>query len=568
MPAAEQDGIFGPKTEQAVRNFQTSRGLQVDGIVGPQTQASIANAQAAGTATRDAPYNPQTVPQTPTQQRAAQQQAPKSAGGVKSPTFPTGSGIQTPQSRNPEITTRVLDKDGNPIEPMPVDDLAKMANTAIDTANPQGGVSQGDQAAGANAQGGGQGGAPQNPPANPDANDPRAGNTDSGFRAPPANPDANDPRAGNADSGFRAPPANPDANDPRAGNADSGFRAPAPASGAGDSAAAQNTARLQNRRGFTPGQQVPPSTPGQGQDANDFAAAQDAARLQNRRGFTPGQQVPPAGQGADNNPNNNFGGGGADNNPNDDGKMVMGVPLDQLPPGGPDTSSGVDIDLQNQIADDKLIALAQEYKAEKDAQQKKTILDKIRGLVMAGPPRMGIDPNTQNDDLPLVPKNTDAEGRRRRQRKQESVAPRPKGAFMFRERNEWDAKYGKTHNNDGSLKARTFISESKIQEVTFHDDNEFFEAYGVLWFNEDEMVDEAEYQGRKVKLGKPMAGDVKKFKVYVRNPKGNVVKVNFGQKGAKIKKSNPSRRRSFRARHNCDNPGPRHKARYWSCRKW
>jgi len=85
---------------------------------------------------------------------------------------------------------------------------------------------------------------------------------------------------------------------------------------------------------------------------------------------------------------------------------------------------------------------------------------------------------------------------------------------------------------------------------------------------------EAEYQGRKVKLGKPMQGDVKKFKVYVKNPKGNVVKVNFGQGGdakggtMRIRKSNPKARANFRARHNCDNPGPRHKARYWSCRKW
>ena len=79
---------------------------------------------------------------------------------------------------------------------------------------------------------------------------------------------------------------------------------------------------------------------------------------------------------------------------------------------------------------------------------------------------------------------------------------------------------------------------------------------------------EAEYQGRKVKLGKPMQGDTKKFKVYVKNDKGNVVKVNFGQKGMTIKKSNPGRRKSFRARMNCDTPGPRHKARYWSCRKW
>jgi hypothetical protein len=86
--------------------------------------------------------------------------------------------------------------------------------------------------------------------------------------------------------------------------------------------------------------------------------------------------------------------------------------------------------------------------------------------------------------------------------------------------------------------------------------------------NYTNTLEEAEYKGRKVKLGKPMRGDVKKFKVYVKNPKGNVVKVNFGQKGMNIKKNNPKRRKAFRARHNCDNPGPRHKARYWSCRKW
>ena len=110
--------------------------------------------------------------------------------------------------------------------------------------------------------------------------------------------------------------------------------------------------------------------------------------------------------------------------------------------------------------------------------------------------------------------------------------------------------------------------DQELDEITYDDDDEFFEDYGVMWFNEDDLVDEAEYQGRKVPLGKPMQGDVKKFKVYVKNPKGNVVKVNFGDKKSKIKKSNPARRRSFRARHNCDNPGPRHKARYWSCRKW
>ncbi len=87
-------------------------------------------------------------------------------------------------------------------------------------------------------------------------------------------------------------------------------------------------------------------------------------------------------------------------------------------------------------------------------------------------------------------------------------------------------------------------------------------------YAEDNNVDEAKYQGREVPLGKKMAGDVKKSKVYVRKPNGNIVKVNFGDKKMRIKKSNPARRRSFRARHNCKNPGPRWKARYWSCRSW
>lgn len=85
---------------------------------------------------------------------------------------------------------------------------------------------------------------------------------------------------------------------------------------------------------------------------------------------------------------------------------------------------------------------------------------------------------------------------------------------------------------------------------------------------EIKQIDEAKYQGREVPLGKPMAGDVKKKKVYVRKPDGKVVKVNFGDKKMRIKKSNPKRRKSFRARHNCKNPGPRWKARYWSCRAW
>jgi hypothetical protein len=91
----------------------------------------------------------------------------------------------------------------------------------------------------------------------------------------------------------------------------------------------------------------------------------------------------------------------------------------------------------------------------------------------------------------------------------------------------------------------------------------------------DNLISEAEYQGRKVQLGKIMQGDVKKFKVYVKNDKGKVVKVNFGFGGKSahgkrmvIKKDNPERRKSFRARMKCDNPGPRWKPRYWACKTW
>ena len=112
-------------------------------------------------------------------------------------------------------------------------------------------------------------------------------------------------------------------------------------------------------------------------------------------------------------------------------------------------------------------------------------------------------------------------------------------------------------------------------EFDINEDENFEEVLGILGFPEDELW-EAEYRGRKVPLNKPMRGDVKNFKVYVKDPKtGNVKKVNFGHGGTsakrktmRIRKSNPARRRSFRARHNCDNPGPKTKARYWSCRKW
>jgi len=110
-------------------------------------------------------------------------------------------------------------------------------------------------------------------------------------------------------------------------------------------------------------------------------------------------------------------------------------------------------------------------------------------------------------------------------------------------------------------------AEYQTEQMSF---KEFVENFSK---NEDlnewgEIEEVSEYQGRKVTLNKPSSGDVKKSKVYVKNEKGNVVKVNFGDPNMTIKKSDPARRKSFRARHNCENPGPKWMARYWSCKAW
>jgi hypothetical protein len=112
------------------------------------------------------------------------------------------------------------------------------------------------------------------------------------------------------------------------------------------------------------------------------------------------------------------------------------------------------------------------------------------------------------------------------------------------------------------------VAGSQLEE-TYHDDDEFFEAYGVMEYN-DEMINEAEYQGRKVTLNKPVrsSGGPKKFHVFVKNGKGNIIKVNFGDPKSKIKKHIPGRRANFRARHNCDTAKDKTTARYWSCRNW
>lgn len=126
------------------------------------------------------------------------------------------------------------------------------------------------------------------------------------------------------------------------------------------------------------------------------------------------------------------------------------------------------------------------------------------------------------------------------------------------------------------------LNEGKVY-VSFSDSvnneiNEIFESNTVMGFVDNqegietnqfgEMIEIHEDSEKKVKLNKIMRGDVKKYKVYVKNDKGNVVKVNFGDPNMEIKRDDPARRRNFRARHHCENPGPRWKARYWACRTW
>jgi len=160
-------------------------------------------------------------------------------------------------------------------------------------------------------------------------------------------------------------------------------------------------------------------------------------------------------------------------------------------------------------------------------------------------------------------------------------APDGKGGYKAcgREKGEKRSKYpacrptpgackekgkGKSWGKKGAKKEGLEMDRQRLMEIINEElDNVYYE-----FLAEGEVIEEAEYQGRKVKLNKPMRGDVKKSKVYVKNAKGNVVKVNFGDPNMKIKKSNPKRRKSFRARHNCDNPGPKWKARYWSCKAW
>ena len=162
-------------------------------------------------------------------------------------------------------------------------------------------------------------------------------------------------------------------------------------------------------------------------------------------------------------------------------------------------------------------------------------------------------------------------------------APDGKGGYKAcgREKGEKRSKYpacrptpgackekgkGKSWGKKAAKKEGLSMDKQRLVEIITEEyENAYYE-----FLAEGETIEEAEYQGRKVTLNKPYRtpDGPKKSSVYVKNAKGNVVKVNFGDPNMKIKKNIPGRRKNFRARHNCDNPGPKWKARYWSCKAW
>ena len=113
------------------------------------------------------------------------------------------------------------------------------------------------------------------------------------------------------------------------------------------------------------------------------------------------------------------------------------------------------------------------------------------------------------------------------------------------------------------------ITRSQVAQVVREEIEALIKEKNLVPIN-DYVIEEAEYQGKKVELGKVKRGGTKKFYVYVRDPKTkNIKKVSFGDTtGLSIKTKDAKRRKAFRDRHNCDNPGPKTKARYWSCRMW
>lgn len=114
--------------------------------------------------------------------------------------------------------------------------------------------------------------------------------------------------------------------------------------------------------------------------------------------------------------------------------------------------------------------------------------------------------------------------------------------------------------DDADVKSESYLPNIRGKKI-------YEDQYGSV---EILPIQESEYKGRKVTLNKPFytPDGPKKRSVYVKNSKGNVVKVNFGDPNMRIKKNSPSHRKSFRARHHCENPGPKWKSKFWSCKAW
>lgn len=161
--------------------------------------------------------------------------------------------------------------------------------------------------------------------------------------------------------------------------------------------------------------------------------------------------------------------------------------------------------------------------------------------------------------------------------------PKTAGSYSKKEKKSMTnqkRRVEKTHNKSGKGNSpkMTHFNEERLTKIILEELNKlkniiYEDEYGYVEDTDyiaDDLLNEAEYKGRKVQLGKPFLtpDGPKKRSVYVKNDKGNVVKVNFGDPNMRIKKNIPSHRKSFRARHHCDNPGPRYRPRYWSCKFW
>ena len=570
MPAADQDGIFGPKTERAVRAFQQNAGIQVDGVVGRQTQSAILkyrmpgtgiDVQKPGPAYIDAPY-PKTQPRTGPSELRKRKERERNQKIVTPPDRPVGSLPPTDQRK-------VVVPPDRPIGQLPRD---QRSGVGVDP----------EALAGVDAGAG----------VDPDANDPRNREYDSGYRQSDTpsmfatdvddreatgvwkvipdelgtynlvGPDGVVNRSVGQNGRFSQVKVPEMEEYAKRLNREQGLTAPETS----DDDAEIDTSNITKPELVTPqglGQPSVSDTSGISSnsttDTTQTGSGQALSRPSAPDPFRSPDDVNDRTQRQQQQQDNwekKYGSAPRD--------LSAGLPAEfttqYLNPALDDLTSDAAGDLASELkgAPPPVARLVMDRMRKMlGVEDGDEILDMAREIEQEEP-----DQASALSTLAEIYKQLEDTA----MPKDESVAPRPKGAFMFRERNEWNSQFRNTHNIDGTPKQLTESIEDF--EVTYEDDDKFYEDYGVMWYNEDEVVDEAEYQGRKVKLGKPMKGDVKKFKVYVKNPKGNVVKVNFGQKGVKIKKDNPARRRSFRARHNCANPGPRHKARYWSCRKW